>query len=225
MFKRHASRHCRLPPVQQYNCWTNLHLFNPQLHCGLGIKATMTNSYRVLSSQHYAYFVTWTVVDWLYLFDKVPYRQIILDSLEYLRTHKHTQVNAFVVMSTHVHAVLWPEIGINLSDVARDFKRFTSRQISREAIRQNASEILSVFEKARNENRAQDTSTYQVWQEGSHPEAIFTEKFAKQKIDYIHQNPVTAGLAATADQWPYSSARAYLLGKETYPHTDLLITG
>ncbi len=185
----------------------------------------MPNSYRIFTDQNYAYFVTWTIVDWLHLFDKEPYRQIVLDSLNYLGTNKHTQLNAYVVMPSHLHAILWPEMGINLSNVTRDFKRFTSRKISNEAKRQNAKEIIATFEKARSENRAQDVSTYQVWQEGSYPEAIFTEKFARQKMDYIHMNPVRAGLVDTADQWLYSSARAYLLGEETYPPTDLLITG
>ncbi|MCI0549964.1 MAG: transposase [Anaerolineae bacterium] len=149
----------------------------------------MSRSYQVFSDKHYAYFVTWTLVDWLHLFDKAPYRQIVLDSLNYLRTEKKTQLNAFVIMSSHVHAILWPEIGIKLSDVTRDFKRFTSRKISQEAERQNAIEILKVFEKARSENRAQDVSRYQVWQEGSHPEAIFTEKFARQKNGlYSHES-------------------------------------
>jgi putative transposase len=183
----------------------------------------MTNSYRVFTDQHYAYFVTWTVVDWLHLFNKEPYCKIILDALNYLRTNKSTQLNAFVVMPTHLHAVLWPERGLSLSDVTRDFKRFTSREISREAHRQNDLEFISAFKRARNENRAQDVSMYQVWQEGSHPEAIFTEKFARQKIDYIHLNPVRAGLVKMAEEWPYSSARAYLLGEETYPPTDLLM--
>jgi REP element-mobilizing transposase RayT len=183
----------------------------------------MTKSYRVFTEKHYAYFVTWTVVDWLPLFAEPAYRQVILDSLNYLRTNKHTQLNAFVVMSTHVHAVLWPDEGINLSDVTRDFKRFTSREISGEAERQGASKFLARFRNARKENRAQDVSTYQVWQEGSHPEAIFTEKFAEQKIDYIHLNPVRAGLVQAAHEWPFSSARAYIDGEETYPPTDLLM--
>jgi REP element-mobilizing transposase RayT len=182
----------------------------------------MPNSYRVFTDQHYAYFVTWTSVDWLPLFDKEPYRQIVLDSLNYFRTEKNTQLNAFVIMPTHLHAILWPEIGISLSDVIRDFKRFTSREISREANRQRATEFIEVFQRARNENRAQDVSTYQVWQEGSHPEAIFTEKFARQKMDYIHMNPVRAGLVEMATDWPYSSAKAYILGEKTYPPTDLL---
>lgn len=185
----------------------------------------MSGSYRVFTDTNYAYFVTWTLIDWLHLFDKEPYRQLILDSLNFLRTEKKTQLNAFVVMSSHVHAVLWPELGINLSDVTRDFKRFTSRKISKEVERQNAVEILAVFEKARSANHAQAVSKYQVWQEGSHPEAIFTGKFARQKIDYIHMNPVKAGLVETPDQWLHSSAHAYMLGEETFPPTDLLVTG
>lgn len=164
-------------------------------------------------------------MDWLHLFDKDAYRLIVLDALNYLRTQKKTQLNAFVIMASHIHAILWPDIDTNLSDVMRDFKRFTSRKISKEAETQNATEILSVFKRVRSQNRMQESSQYQVWQEGSHPEAIFTEKFARQKMDYIHMNPVRAGLVETADQWQYSSARAYLLGEETHPPTDLLITG
>jgi len=137
--------------------------------------------------------------------------------------NKNTQLNAFVIMPTHLHAILWPEIGINLSDVTRDFKRFTSREISREARRQNNANFIEIFIQARNENRAQKVSTFQVWQEGSHPEAIFTEKFARQKMDYIHMNPIRAGLVEVATEWPYSSAKAYILGEETYPPTNLLI--
>jgi len=185
----------------------------------------MSRSYKVFTDKHYAYFVTWTLVDWLHLFDKDPYRRIIMDSLNYLRVEKKTQLNAYVIMPSHIHAILWPEIEINLSDVTRDFKRFTSRKISKEAEMQGATEILNIFKRARSENRAQDVSTYQVWQEGSHPEAIVTEKFARQKLDYIHMNPVRAGLVQTADQWVYSSARAYLLGEQTYPITDLLFMG
>ena len=70
----------------------------------------MPRSYRIASDANYAYFVTCSVVDWLPLFEDATYRQIILDSLAYLREHKSTQLNAFVVMSTHMHAVLRPRL-------------------------------------------------------------------------------------------------------------------
>ena len=178
--------------------------------------------YQTFIDKWYAYFVTWTVVEWLHLFEKAPYRQIVMYSLDHLRTHKRTQLNAFVIMPSHIHAILWPDDGVNLSNVTRDFKRFTSRAISQQAKAQNESAYLSVFKNARLKNRSKESSIYQVWQEGSHAEAIFTEKFARQKLEYIHCNPVRAGLVETADEWPYSSVRAYSFGEETYPPVDLL---
>ena len=77
----------------------------------------MAHSHRVFTDRQYAYFVTCTVVDWLPVLTQNHYRQIVLNSLAYLREHKRTQLNAFVIMSTHLHAILWPEDGINLSDV------------------------------------------------------------------------------------------------------------
>lgn len=152
------------------------------------------------------------------------YRQIVLESLNYLRINKKVQLNGFVIMPTHVHALVWPDDGINLSDVARDFKRYTSRKISKLAETLGSKGLLKAFRNARESNRAQEVSTYQVWQEGSHAETIFTAKFAKQKLDYIHLNPVKAGLVKAAEDWPFSSARAYILGQDTNPPTDLLIT-
>jgi REP element-mobilizing transposase RayT len=185
----------------------------------------VSRSYRVFSEKHYAYFVTCTLVEWLPAFATNAYRQIVLDSLAYIREHKRTQLNAFVIMATHLHAVLFPEEGVNLSDVLRDFKRFTSRAISEEAAQTGDHPLLDAFALARRHGRAQDTSQYQVWQEGSHPEAIYTPGFARQKIEYIHNNPVRAGLVNLPEEWLYSSARAYLNGETTYPEVDILEFG
>ncbi|MCE5267763.1 MAG: hypothetical protein LLG00_07745 [Planctomycetaceae bacterium] len=181
----------------------------------------MPRSYRIASDVNHAYFVTCSVVDWLPLFENGTYRQIVLDSLAYLREHKLTQLNAFVVMSTHMHAVLWPRDGQNVSNLLRDFKRHTSKAISREAAKQGHDHYRAAFSAARASFRA-GRAEHQVWQEGSHPEAIYDDNFARQKIEYIHNNPVKAGLVSTAEDWPYSSARAYLLGQPTYPETDIM---
>jgi len=93
----------------------------------------MPRSYKVISGEGYAYFVTCSVIEHLPLFSDSDYAKIILDSLAYIRENKNTQLNAFVLLSTHLHAVLWPKNGVYLSDVLRDFKRFTSRSVSRAA--------------------------------------------------------------------------------------------
>ncbi|NOY99672.1 MAG: transposase [Chloroflexi bacterium] len=184
----------------------------------------MAGGYRIFSDENYPYFVTCTIVHWLPVFKETTCCQIVLDSLAYLREHKHTRLNAFVVMPTHIHAILWPEENTKLSDVLRDFKRFTSRAISRQAAKTENQTLLAGFRKARLHNRASDVSQYQVWQEGSHPEAIFSLKFAQQKLDYIHENPARAGLVSDPVDWPYSSVRAYWLGETVYPTVDLLET-
>jgi hypothetical protein len=52
-------------------------------------------------------------------------------------------------------------------------------------------------------------STYQVWKEGNHPQLIESEEVMRQKLDYIHQNPVKRGYVDLPEHWRYSSARDY----------------
>jgi REP element-mobilizing transposase RayT len=63
---------------------------------------------------------------------------------------------------------------------------------------------------------------YRVWQEGFHPEALFTLEFALQKINYLHNNPVRKGLVDTPEHWRYSSARNYLLNDDSVMEIDRL---
>ena len=51
---------------------------------------------------------------------------------------------------------------------------------------------------------------YQFWQYGSHPEEIYSENFFWSKLDYIHLNPVRAGIVCKASHYIYSSASNYV---------------
>ncbi len=182
----------------------------------------MPHTDQVLSKSHPAYFITCSVVRWMPIFTQPSYSRIMLDNLNYLRNHKQTQLNAFVIMPTLVRAVIWPEEGVSESDILRDFKRLTTRSISKEAVQQQDQYLLNIFAAVRESDRAEDGSQYQVWQEGSQAEAISTLKVAQQKIDYIHACPVQARLVNRPEEWPSSSARAYLYGERTYPAVDVL---
>jgi putative transposase len=182
----------------------------------------MPRSYRVVSTENYAYFVTCSTIEHLPLFTEPAYAKIILDSLAFIREFKNVRLNSFVLMSTHLHAVLWPKGDANLSDILRDFKRHTSRSISKLA--QNRKDIffLQHFSAARDKSCPRENNKLKVWQDGSHPEVIYSDDFARQKIEYIHFNFVKAGLIAKPEDWPNSSARAYLMNEATYPPTDLM---
>jgi putative transposase len=66
-------------------------------------------------------------------------------------------------------------------------------------------ELLALFKQAH-----KTESQYQVWEEGSHPQLIESETVMRQKLDYIHQNPVKRGYVDLPEHWRYSSARNYL---------------
>jgi hypothetical protein len=52
-----------------------------------------------------------------------------------------------------------------------------------------------------------------VWQEGYHPQMITREDVFKQKVEYIHNNPVKRGFVEEVEHWIYSSANNYLCGR------------
>lgn len=57
-------------------------------------------------------------------------------------------------------------------------------------------------------------SNYQFWKQDTEPKIIYTPEFARQKLEYIHNNPVDAGIAQKAEEYIYSSARDYYHGKQ-----------
>jgi putative transposase len=182
----------------------------------------MSGGFRVIRGEDFPYFVTCTVINWLPIFETESFCRIVVDSLNFLSEQKNTAVNAFVVMPSHLHAILWPAAGVHLSDVLRDFKRHSSRQISSTARLLGERGYLSAFSTARKLGRKADRSTFKVWQDGFHPEAIYSNAFAEQKINYIHQNPVRAGFAKTILDWAYTSAHAYYSNVQEHVSIDLL---
>jgi len=87
--------------------------------------------YRILD-QHGLNYVTCTVVGWVDVFTRKAYRDILIESLAYCRKEKGLMVCAYVIMSNHLHMIVSAvraEGELTLSEVLRDFKKYTSRQI------------------------------------------------------------------------------------------------
>jgi putative transposase len=77
----------------------------------------------------------------------------------------------------------------------------------------NKIEMLEIFHKAAlNEGRG---NRYKVWQEGFHPIAVDSGDFFRQKLDYLHENPVRKGFVEKPEHWRYSSARNYILDDDS----------
>ena len=168
----------------------------------------MSTGYQI-DDQSAMYFLTLTVVDWVDIFTRKIYRDIVLESLTYCRTHKGLEIWAYVVMSNHLHLIVSAKHN-NLSAVIRDFKRHTATHILK-AIRETPESrkdwMLKRFEFAAMKNKR--SSEHQFWQYGNHAIVLESPDFTCQKLAYIHLNPVRTGWVEKASDWLYSSQRNY----------------
>ncbi len=150
------------------------------------------------------HFVTCTVLHWIPVFTRPATVEILMESLRFLK-QEGLVIYAYVILENHLHMVVQSE---QLDRDMRRFKSYTARQLIRYLDEHKVRQILdqlAFYKKAYKEDRS-----YQFWQEGYHPEWIQNEEIMRQKIDYIHQNPVTRGYVDQAVHWRYSSARNYL---------------
>ena len=162
-------------------------------------------------SEGYMYFLTLTVVDWVDVFTRPTYKQDIVDSLAYCQTQKGLELYAWVLMTNHLHLLASAADGFNLSDILRDFKKFTSKTITNRILTEPESRrkwMLNQFEFAgRHDPRIKN---FKFWQDGNEPKEIHTNDFMFQKLHYIHENPVRAGIIEYPEQYLHSSARTYV---------------
>jgi REP element-mobilizing transposase RayT len=170
----------------------------------------MSRKYKI-RDQEAVHFVTFTVVYWLDVFIRPQYRDIFLDSIRYCQQQKGLEVYAYCIMSSHVHMILARHGQQRLEDVIRDIKKFTSVKII-EAIENNVQEsrreiLLWLFERAGTHNS--NNTRYQFWQQHNHPIELNTNEKLEQRLNYIHQNPVAAGLVRFPEEYIYSSAGNY----------------
>ena len=160
------------------------------------------------------YFITPTVIDWVDVFSRPVYKNIITESLQYCQKEKGLEVYAWVIMTNHLHLIVSARQGFDLSAIIRDFKKYTSKKIVQKIQQENESRkkwMLNRFEYAgRNHPKVR---YYKFWQDGNEPKPIYSNEFLMQKIDYIHQNPVKAEIVNEAEHYRHSSAIDYAGGK------------
>ncbi|MEQ9299795.1 MAG: transposase [Cyclobacteriaceae bacterium] len=156
------------------------------------------------------YFITFAVVEWVDVFTRSDYADIVLASLRYCQNEKGLDIYAWCIMSNHVHMIISAKNG-DLSNVLRDFKKFTSKAII-VAIQENDGEsrrdwMLQIFMEAGERNSR--NQSFQFWKQDNHPIELFSNAFMDQKLKYLHDNPVVAGIVDNASDYRYSSARNY----------------
>jgi len=156
------------------------------------------------------YFVSFATVKWIDVFIRTSYKDLMLDSIKFCQREKGLVVYAWCIMTNHVHLIISSDIQ-PLFAIMRDLKKFTSVRLI-QAIEQNPEEsrkdwMLWIFGREGKWNV--NNKNYQFWQQHNHPIELSDATMARQRLDYLHNNPVEAGFVCEPEDYWYSSARDY----------------
>ena len=176
----------------------------------------MLDGYKI-RDQALPHFITVTVVDWIDVFTRKSFRDCVIECLDFCITNKGMILYGYVIMSNHIHMIVQSDGG-KLSDLIRDFKKFTAKTILEKIETEPESRREWMLErfKLATESHSRNKN-YQFWQYGNHPEEIYSNNFMWSKLNYIHLNPVRAAIVEKASEYIYSSASNYVLDKGLLP--------
>ena len=169
----------------------------------------MSRNYKFKNNEG-VYFVSFATVYWIDVFTREKYFAILIESIDYCRKDKGMELYAYCFMTNHVHLIFRSE-NSDPSGLIRDFKKYTAKKVM-SSIENNHQEsrrewLLWMFAKA-GEKKGNITK-YQFWQHHNKPIELWSTNVIKQKLDYIHNNPVVSGFVVNPEDWKYSSARNF----------------
>lgn len=142
------------------------------------------------------YFLTLTVKNFYYIFDRYQRWEILSDALNYAEENKGLKLFAFVFMLNHIHLICRSN---DMSGFLRDFKSYTSYRIKKD-IEINEPQILKIFT---------ENGEFNLWSKTSMPKLVETENYYLQKEKYIIENPLKKQYVNREEDWYWSSANSY----------------
>jgi REP element-mobilizing transposase RayT len=151
-----------------------------------------------------------TVVGWIDVFTRKNHKMLIISALKHCQKEKALELFGYCIMSNHIHLIARACGKYQLSNILRDFKKYTSKAIIDQIQDEPESRrrwMLDYFKKTASLNKRH--SGYQVWENGNHAEVIYSNNFFDQKLDYIHNNPVKELIVERPEDYIFSSARNY----------------
>ncbi len=161
----------------------------------------MSDSRRQFTEQPYVHFVTFGCDRRRRLLDHDHPKKILLGSLGHQLTLRNATCCGFVIMPDHVHALLHLALPNELPLFMHEWKRLSSHAI-RKWYRDGDPEYFRGV-----------AATERFWTPKYHHFEVESAGKLREKLEYMHLNPVRVGLCLRAVDWRWSSARWYELRK------------
>ena len=187
----------------------NRHLIHTLILSGDRINCAMQIQRKSYSEIGNTYFFTATIHNWLPLLTCNQNKDLIINYLNELSVRGFIKLYSFVIMPTHLHFI-WQQLQKNGKETPQgSFLKYTGHEFLK-ILKQNGSSKLYEVNAA--------NKKHEIWQRDSLSVPITNKAFAKQKIDYIHFNPVSGkwNLATDYLDYYYSSARFYETGVDQF---------
>ncbi len=169
----------------------------------------MSRTYK-FHDQSKLYFVSFATVYWIDVFVRNDYRNIMLDSFRHCQAEKGLEIYAWCLMTSHVHLIIGT-VGEPMQAILRDMKKHTSKKITAaiEANPQESHREWMLWMMARAGKKNPNNEQMQFWQQHNQPIELNTNEKLRQRLNYLHNNPVAAGFVEKPEYWLYSSAVDY----------------
>lgn len=152
------------------------------------------------------YFVTSTVAGFVDIFRHHRACEIFVDNLRFYQDRGDFTLLAWVLMPNQFHLVLKRSHGETISQIIGNIKRLTARRVGQLRTR---ADMCNTFDRLTVAASMEPGKGTALWKPRFDCLVIVSVDTLRQKVEYIHTNPVRKGLAVSSDQWPYSSAAQY----------------
>jgi len=162
-----------------------------------------------MSPIEYPEFTTVTCLDWKPVIKNDREKEIIVESMRFLVRNARVFIFGFVLMDNHFHLMWQMCYEHKREDEQRNFLKFTAQQIIKNLRNDKSAMLNDLLVEAKDRK-------YQVWERNSLNITLASQKIADQKLEYIHMNPVKAGLCEHPEDYYYSSARFYGLNDKNW---------
>jgi putative transposase len=157
----------------------------------------------IISQDSPVLYITLVTNDRLPVFKSEQMKEVLCRAMDEARKSAGFLLFAYVIMKDHVH--LLTSRPSTTSDVLRVLKGLTARRVIDYLKANNYFDSL-----AKLQHQEQDRNyKYSLWQTEKNVLPIFSEGMFMEKLNYIHQNPVRAGLVEKARDYRWSSARIW----------------